>query len=124
MIWDQVFTIIASILIPMIACFGWMISRMDKKFLIADQKNDDRYDKLDLKIDSVKKDLEVKIDKLDLKIDKVKDEVSLVKERLAFMEAETVVYNMIPDPNARSEAAKKMWQRRKTKQLMKHPKGE
>lgn len=55
------------------------------------------------------KDLAVKMDQgftgLNSKIDKVKDEVNAINIRLSILEAETVIFNMIPEPNRRSEAA-------------------
>lgn len=36
--WPQTITIIASILIPTMAGFAWMISRMDKKFEKVDEE--------------------------------------------------------------------------------------
>lgn len=44
--WIQAITIIASILIPAIAGFAWIIHRMDQKFDRVDQKFDKMNDEL------------------------------------------------------------------------------
>lgn len=46
--WIQVLTIVGSVIIPMMAGFAWMISRMDNGFAKIDQ----RFDKIEDRLDS------------------------------------------------------------------------
>lgn len=46
-------------------------------------------------------------------------ELYAIRERITFLEAETIMYNTIPDGNTRSEAAKRSWARRKAQAVPK-----
>ena len=88
--------------------FFWKI--IDKRF----DKIDDRFEKIDKRFD-----------KVDEELKDIRMEVRDVRERVSVLEAETIMYNIIPDENRRSEAAKRMWHKRRAKRLVKHqPQGE
>lgn len=81
---------------------------------------DKRFDKID-----------VKFEKIDEKFERVWEEfkdlregVHEIKERVSVLEAETIMYNIIPDENKRSEAAKRMWDKRRAKRLASARKGD
>lgn len=62
--------------------------------------------------------LEKKIDDIASDVKDLKKEVHDIDKRLAVLEAETVVFNMIPEPNRRSEAAtRRHAKRREERQL-------
>lgn len=45
-------------------------------------------------------------------------DTQILSDRLSALETEIIMYSAIPDENKRSEAAKKMWERRRSKELM------
>lgn len=59
------------------------------------------------------------INKIDKNYKDLKNDIGDLKERMTYLEAESTIYNTIPDPNSRSEAAKRSWVRRKAKQAAK-----
>lgn len=93
--------------------FFWKI--LDKRF----DKIDDKFLKIDDKFLRIEEKIEQKFDRVFDEFKEVRREIHEVKERLGALEAETIVYNLIPDENKRSEAAKRMWDRRRAKRLPK-----
>lgn len=90
--------------------FFWKIidkrfDKMDKQF----EEINEKFEKIDSEFKSVRQEIR-----------EVRDVVYDVKERLSVLEAETILYNIIPDENRRSEAAKKMWTKRREQRLIKH----
>ncbi len=77
---------------------------------------DKRFDSIDKQFMEVKEEFKA----VRVEIKEVRDTTFEIKERLSTLEAETILYNLIPDGNKRSEAAKRMWEKRKTKRLLKH----
>jgi septal ring factor EnvC (AmiA/AmiB activator) len=73
------------------------------------------FEKMDKKFDSIEK----RFDKVDFEIKEIRRDIYDVKERITYLDAETILYNTITDPNSRSEAAKRSWVRRKAKQVAK-----
>lgn len=97
--------------------FFWKI--IDKRF----DKIDKKFAHIDEEFKSVReefKSVREEFKSVRKEIAEVKDVTFEIKERLAFLEAETILYNTIPDSNKRSEAAKKMWERKRQKRLLKH----
>lgn len=90
--------------------FFWKI--IDKRFDQIDKK----FENLDEKFKEVKEEFKA----VRSEIKEVRDTTFEIKERLSALESETILYNLIPDENKRSEAAKRMWEKRKTKKLIKH----
>ena len=58
-----------------------------------------------------------RFDSLEVDLKEIKKNIHSIDVRLSILESETIMYNMIPDNNARSNAAKESWKRRKQKQL-------
>ncbi len=74
MSWIQALTIIATILVPTISGFAWMIHRMDQKFDGVDAK----FDKVDAKFDKV----DAKFDKVDAELGKINDKITSLELKM------------------------------------------
>jgi len=62
-----------------------------------------------------RKEVNVKFDKVDQELKEVRGDLSDVKERIAAIEVSTIFLQVNPDPQSRSEAAKRMWEKRRSK---------
>lgn len=95
---------VGSIVIPLTILIGFFWNAMNKRF----NKIFEKFDKIDAKFDRVWDEFK----------DGRKDIYDLHKS-VAFLEAQTIMFNAIPEENARSTGAKKMWERRKAHQIKK-----
>lgn len=112
--------------------FFWKIidkrfDQIDKKFEKIDERFETMWNKIDERFAMAREEMldnfravNNRFEKVDKEISEVKNAVFEVKERLAFLEAETILYNIIPNENKRSEAAKRMWERKRQKKQIKH----
>lgn len=97
---------------------------MDSRFNKVDeqfQRIDEKLHRMDEKFDRMDEKFEGRFSKIDEKLDKIQEDVSDVKERLSFLEASSI-YTMPsepPKPTTRSEIAKAMWRKRRSKQIEK-----
>lgn len=92
--------------LPMFIATGSLIAFFwrffDKKF----ERIDRQFERIDGQFDRVYDELK-----------DIRNDLWDIKERVTFLEAQTIMFNAVPDVNVRSEAAKKTWERRKAKQL-------
>lgn len=80
---------------------------------------DKRFDKLEQDLDKRLGRIEVDIKDLRGDVKELGHDISELKERVAGIEMSTIFLQVNPDPPSRSEIAKKMWERRKAKQVEK-----
>ncbi len=110
---------VASCLAIFVALITFFISRKDGRFKeIRDDIKEVRKDLSDFR-EGVRSEFKAVREEMHSEFKEVRKDIGEVAERLAFVEAETIMYNITPDPISRSEAAKKMWQRRRAKQMLK-----
>ena len=95
---------IATIGTFLISALALLRTIWDKRF----EQINKRFDKIDENFKEVH-----------LEIKEIRHDISDVKERLAFIEASTFFIEISPDPRKRSESAKRMWEKRKERQLEK-----
>lgn len=74
---------------------------------------DKRFDKIDDQFKEVRE--EFKLVRGDIK--EIREDISDIRERLAGIEMSTIFLQVNPVPPSRSEIAKKMWDKRKSKQI-------
>lgn len=80
---------------------------------------------MDGRIDTLDKKIEAKFEKVDGRFDKIENGIRSIDVRLSVLEAKTIIYNMIKDPNSknevyknrRSEAAKNRWEKKRAQQI-------
>jgi DNA anti-recombination protein RmuC len=112
---------IASCITVLISGIALWKSSRDKRF----DKIESRFDKIESRFDKIESrfdKIESRFDKVDQNFKEIGEDIHEVNVRLSVLEAETILYQAIPDPNNRSEPAKKMWSRRKMKALENHNK--
>lgn len=123
----QTLNLIANIAIALVAILSTVISiggivsnrfkARSREWNARFDKLDQKFDKIDLRFDKIDK----RFDKVDLEFKEVRADLTEVKERLAFLEAANI-YTMPLEPiqpNARSQAAKERWVRRRQKSIEK-----
>ena len=71
----------------------------------------------DKRFDEIKSEMKDGFKEIRQDVKEIKVEISDIKERLAGIEMSTIFLQINPTPPSRSEVAKKMWERRKSKQI-------
>lgn len=100
-----------QITVPVAAMFVFWVKRLDKKF----EKIDERFEKIDRRFEKI----DEKFEKVQQRFDRIDLTLADHGERLSFLEAANVYTIPIEPhiPNKRSEIAKEMWRKRRTKKL-------
>jgi predicted nucleic acid-binding Zn-ribbon protein len=78
---------------------------------------DKRFDKIDQRFDKV----DQRFDNIEFELRDLREDIYGLSERMACLETEALFRNdCSTEENKRSEAAKKMWERRRSRRLLKH----
>lgn len=122
----EVFAQVAGSVAAGATFIGWLIRNFKLDMIDRFNGIDRQFDKMDQDIDRRGNDvherfnkIDARFDKVDAKFEKIEADLTELKQGQAFLEAANI-YTMPSEPskpNARSQAARELWRRRRQKKL-------
>ena len=110
---------IAACAAAFIAAISFFKSMRDKRLEQMGKKIDIGFQRIDEKFKEVHSEFREFRQEIHAEFKIIHHEISEIKQRLAFIETAMCFVDIIPDSNARSEAARKAWAKRRTRQIEK-----